>query len=132
MPLNPGRKRPQPSQVANNGKCVKEEHSPHKGRLCSCRVATRSIVVVNRRFSPPQPKKLLSIHLLLWTKRPRLFRLNHRTSATGILRERFACFTGGRRRERGPPDESTNLHEPLQGSRVQPTHDPLWYSIRAR
>ncbi|RNC59786.1 hypothetical protein TcCL_ESM02573 [Trypanosoma cruzi] len=57
MPLNPGRKRPQPSQAANNGKYVKEEHEPHKGRLCSCRVATQSIVVVNRWFSPPQPKK---------------------------------------------------------------------------
>ncbi|RNC58686.1 hypothetical protein TcCL_ESM03733 [Trypanosoma cruzi] len=73
MPLIPGRKRPQPSQAANNGKCVKEEHEPHKGRRCSCRVATRSIVVVNRWFSPPQPKEVLSIRLLLWTKRPRLF-----------------------------------------------------------
>ncbi|RNC55673.1 hypothetical protein TcCL_ESM06824 [Trypanosoma cruzi] len=75
MPLNPGRKRPQPSQAANNGKCVEEEHEPRKGRLCSYRVATRSIVVVNRRFSPPSPKRVLSIRLLLWTKRSRLFPL---------------------------------------------------------
>ncbi|RNE97921.1 hypothetical protein TcG_12429 [Trypanosoma cruzi] len=75
MPLNPGRKRPQPSQAANNEKCSKEEHSPRKGRLCSCRVATRSIVAVSRWFSPPQPRKVLSIRLLLWTKRPRLFPL---------------------------------------------------------
>ncbi|RNC61340.1 hypothetical protein TcCL_ESM00843 [Trypanosoma cruzi] len=75
MPLIPGRKRPQPSQAANNGNCVKEEHEPHKGPLCSCRAATRSIVVVNRWFSPPQPKKVLSIRLLLWTKRPRLLPL---------------------------------------------------------
>ncbi|RNF15475.1 hypothetical protein TcG_06934 [Trypanosoma cruzi] len=57
MPLHPGRKRPQPSQAANNGKYVKEEHSPQKDRLCSCRTATQSIVVVNRWFSPPQPKR---------------------------------------------------------------------------
>ncbi|RNF00191.1 hypothetical protein TcG_12254 [Trypanosoma cruzi] len=75
MPLNPSRKRPQPSQAANNGKCVKEEHSPQKDRLCSCRAATRSIVVVSRWFSPPPPKRVLSIRLLLWTKRPRLFPL---------------------------------------------------------
>ncbi|RNC36829.1 hypothetical protein TcCL_Unassigned00131 [Trypanosoma cruzi] len=84
MALHPGRKRPQPSQVTNNGKCVKEEHEPQKGRLCSCRVATRSIVVVNRWFSPPQPRKVLSICLLLWTKRPRLFPL-----PSTIARQRF-------------------------------------------
>ncbi|RNF13482.1 hypothetical protein TcG_08596, partial [Trypanosoma cruzi] len=86
------RKRPQPSHVANNGSCVKEKHEPRKGRLCSCRVATRSIVAVNRWFSPPQPRKTLSIRrLLLWTKRPRLFSLpslivRHRLESSVSLR----------------------------------------------
>ncbi|RNC54955.1 hypothetical protein TcCL_ESM07594 [Trypanosoma cruzi] len=89
MPSHPGRKRPQPSQVANNGKCVKEEHSPQKGRRCSCRVATRSIVVANRRVSPPQPKKGIIHPPVIVDEASSIipaFR-NKRASAVGILRE---------------------------------------------
>ncbi|RNC34435.1 hypothetical protein TcCL_Unassigned02777 [Trypanosoma cruzi] len=127
MPLHPGRKRPQPSQVANNGKCVKEEHEPRKGRLSSCRVATRSVVAVNRLFSPP-PQKRGIIHqpLIVVDKASTIILASfiNRASATGILRDPSRALPE-KDREKGERPTCPHLHETLQGRRIQPAQDPL-------
>ncbi|RNC42466.1 hypothetical protein TcCL_NonESM07883, partial [Trypanosoma cruzi] len=60
-----------------------------KGRLCSCRVATRSIFVVNQWFSPPRLKKGIIHPPVIVDEASSIipaFR-NNRASAVGILRE---------------------------------------------
>ncbi|RNF23889.1 hypothetical protein TcG_01244 [Trypanosoma cruzi] len=108
MPSHPGRKRPQPTQAADNGKCVKEEHEPHKGRLCSYRVATRFIVAINRWFLLHNRKGALSIRLLLQTKRPRLFPLpstiaRHRLEFSVSVRALYRRKTEGKGTARRVP-----------------------------